>query len=205
MKRGFTLVEMLVVVGIIALLTGAMIGAYSKMTASAEKARCRELVQNTATALTAIFQERGVWPEILRKAATGKDAELDEKIGYALARQGHMSLSKDSGKKELAGYDRFGIVTPWAMTVIKARGKGVSLTTKIPGSQGTIRDHRLHFALDLDGDGIVEANVGGESVKLRATAAVWCCGKDGKQEAYTVGLKKDDVYSWSHGHTQNIE
>ncbi len=205
MKRGFTLIEMLVVIGIIALLTGGMLGAYSKMTASAEKARCRELVQNTATALTALFQEKGAWPKILAEA--GKtDGVLDERVGYALARGGYMSLSSDANKKALTGYDRFGLVTPWATTVIKARGTGASLATKIPGSQGTIEDHRLHFALDLDGDGIIEgALVGGESVDLRATAAVWCCGKDGKLEAYSLGLRKDDVYSWSHGQTQNVK
>ncbi len=202
MKKGFTLIEMLVVIGIVAVLTAAMIGAYSRMTASAEKARCRELVQNTATALTALFQREGAWPKALRTTG-GTDGELDEKAAYPLAKGGYMTLTTENGK--LAGYDKFGLVTPWATAVIKRRGQSASLGDKMPGG-GTIRDHRLHYALDLDGDGIIDgASVGGESVDIRATAAVWCCGKDGKIEAYATGLKRDDVHSWSYGQTQHVK
>ena len=71
-------------------------------------------------------------------------------------------------------------------------------------SGGTVDDHILRFAIDYDGDGIIEgANVGGETIDIRATAAVWCCGKDGKIEAYSQGLRRDDVYSWTKGQTQN--
>ena len=51
-KSGCTLVEMLVVIGIIAVLVGASIGGFSAMTKTAEKAKCQELVSNVATALT---------------------------------------------------------------------------------------------------------------------------------------------------------
>ncbi len=202
MKKGFTLIEMLVVIGIVAILAGAMIGAYSRMTASAEKARCRELVQNTATALTALFQREGAWPRALR--TVGKtEGELDERAAYPLAKGGYLSLTTEGDR--LGGYDRFGVVTPWATAVIKRRGASASLGDAVPGG-GTIRDHRLRFAIDLDGDGIIDgAAVGGESVPIRATAAVWCCGKDGKIEAYATGLKRDDVHSWSYGQTQNVK
>ena len=59
-RNAFTLVEMLVVIGIIAILTGASIGAFSKMTKTAERAKCQELVSNTATALTALYQQTGI-------------------------------------------------------------------------------------------------------------------------------------------------
>jgi prepilin-type N-terminal cleavage/methylation domain-containing protein len=65
MKKGFTLIEMLVVIGIIAVLVGASIGGFSAMTKSAENTKCQELVSNTATALTAMFQDTGVWPQRL--------------------------------------------------------------------------------------------------------------------------------------------
>ena len=156
MKKGFTLIEMLVVVGIIAILMGASIAGFSKMTKTAEKAKCQELVRNTATAMAAIFNRDGFWP------------------------------------------------TPWATAYIKSHGTGASLSSKI--GEYTIKDHILHFALDLDGDGIIEgANVGGESIDVRATAIVWCCGKDGKLEAYSAGLRKDDVYSFTFGQTQNVK
>jgi len=204
MKKGFTLVEMLVVIGIIAVLVGATISGYAKFSQTAEKTKCQELVSNTATALTALFQKEGVWPVALRKAAQG-EGKLDATAGAALA--GYLSLTtrRDAGRTVLDGVDRLGIVSPWAASVLKHRERGANESTIVP-SGGTIDDHILRFALDYDGDGIIEgANVGGEAVDIRATAAVWCCGKDGKIEAYSKGLRKDDVYSWTKGQTVNVK
>ncbi len=201
MKKGFTLVEMLVVLGIVAVLVGAGIGAYSGITKNAERKRCQELVSNTATALTALFQKTGSWPKALRTDGA-TDGRLNKDASLPLAKGGYMSFTLENG--QLAGNDRFGVVTPWATAFIKTHGASANLNNRV--GQGTIEDHILHYALDLDGDGIIEgASVGGESVNIRATAAVWCCGKDGKLEAYSLGMKKDDVYSWSYGQTQGVK
>ena len=219
MRTGFTLIEMLVVIGIITILIGASLGGYSAMTRSAEKAKCQELVANTATALTALFQQEGHWPKKLRENGSS-DGELNEDVAYALVAGStkYMSLSTKDGK--LSGLDRFGIVTPWATAALKSRGSSGSLSTKV--GSATVRDHILHFALDLDGDGIIEgANVGGKSVSIRATAAVWCCGKDGVISPYPYGSggsggkganagggssgKTDDVYSWAPGQTRSVK
>lgn len=198
-RNAFTLVEMLVVIGIIAILMGASIGAFSKMTKTAERAKCQELVSNTATALTALYQQAGIWPKVLR-ANGATDGQLDENAALALVN--YMSLSTDSNGK-LSGIDKFGIVTPWAVAHIKRRGNSASLSDKVAG--GTLQDHILHYAVDLDGDGIIPgANVGGETVDIRATVAVWCCGKDGVLETYSRGLRKDDCYSWTKGQTQGV-
>jgi prepilin-type N-terminal cleavage/methylation domain-containing protein len=200
-KKGFTLIEMLVVIGIIAVLMGAGVGVYSGAVKSAEKKRCQELVADTATALTALYQKNGAWPKALRKG-NAVDVELDADAALPLAKAGYMSLSMNNGK--LSGYDRFGVVSPWGAAHIKKRGVEASLSDKV--GIGSLQDHILHCALDLDGDGIIEgALVGGESVDIRATAAVWCCGKDGVIERYTAGLKKDDAYSWSVGQTQGVK
>jgi len=221
-RKGFTLIEMLVVIGIIAVLVGASIGGYSAMTKSAEKARCQELVSNVATALTALFQEEGSWPKTLAKEGS-TDGKLDEDVAKALVlkrRYGikYFSLTTDGNK--LGGHDRFGIVTPWAQTVIKAQGQSATKSSKV-GSK-TVDDHILHYALDLDGDGrITGANVGGRSVDVRATAIVWCCGKDGVIDPYPYGQgggnggkgstsrasggKTDDVYSWTPAQTRDVQ
>jgi len=202
-KKGFTLIEMLVVIGIIAVLMGAGAGAYSGIVKAAEKKRCQELVANTATALAALYQKNGAWPKALRRG-NATDVELDKDAALPLAKAGYMSLSMNDNKTQLAGYDRFGIVSPWGAAHIKKRGAAASLSDKIGGR--SLQDHILHCALDLDGDGIIEgALVGGESVDIRATAAVWCCGKDGVIERYSTGLKKDDAYSWSYGQTQGVK
>ena len=203
-RRGFTLIELLVVIGIIATLMGVMLASVSTFLKSAEKARCQELVANTATALTALYQKEGAWPRALIKGHNSNNM-LDEHAALPLAKGKYMTLTMNDSKTQLSGYDRFGVVSPWAFTVIKRHGTSSSLSTKVPGG-GTIQDHILRYALDLDGDGVIEgAPIGGETVDIRATAAVWCCGKDGKIEAYVTGLRKDDVYSWTVGQTREVQ
>ena len=203
-RRGFTLVEMLVVIGIIAMLMGVLLASVSTFLKTAEKARCQELVANTATALTALYQKEGAWPRALIRGHNGSHL-LDETAALPLAKGKYMTLTLNSSGTQLSGYDRFGVISPWAFTVIKNHGTSASLSTKVP-SGGTIQDHVLRYALDLDGDGVIEGvPVGGESIDIRATAVVWCCGKDGKFENYETGLKKDDVYSWTYGQTREVQ
>lgn len=209
-RKGFTLIELMVVIGIIAVLIGATVGSYSAMTKRAEKQKCQELVANVRTALTALFQEKGAWPKRLRDNA-GK--QLDAKTAYALVAGStqYLSLTKDSDAGKLVGLDRCGIVTPWATAALKQAGQKGSETTRV--GLRTVKDHILYYALDLNGDGVIK---GGEAPDIldnrsgiRATAAVWCIGKsggnDGKPWPYSKGQRKDDVYSWTDGQTKGID
>ncbi len=216
-RRAFTLIEMLVVIAIIAILIGASLGGYSSMTKSAERARCQELVSNAATALSAIFQNEGMWPRLLRENGV-TDGKLDQNVAITLVSNGRSYFSLTKNGTQLGGHDRFGILTPWGTAVMKSLGSSASLGSKV-GSK-TIEDHILHYAVDLDGDGkIIGANVGGVSVNVRATAIVWCGGKDGVIDPYPYagggsggkgqssqsGGKTDDVYSWTPAQTRNVE
>jgi len=204
-REGFTLVEMLVVIGIIALLIGASLTGFSKMTKSAERARARELVSNVNTALSALFQSEGCWPQ--RLLANGGTGTLDADTAYVLAKKGYMSLTMQNGK--LAGNDKFGIVTPWAIAVIK-RTPGATTSTKVGfdskrKTESTIADHVLHYAVDVNGDGITEIKQDdGNSLKVRATACVWCCDKGGYMG--TVNKNKSGsggIFSYSAGQIIN--
>ena len=214
MERGFTLIEMLVVLGIIAILVAASIGGYSKMTRSAERAKEQELVHDVATALTVLFQQEGIWPK--RLAENGAtDGKLDARTAYALVAgsRSYLSLTKDGNAKTLSGLDRFGIVTTWALATIKRLGNRADLSSPVAGTSRTVDDHILHYALDLDGDGIIEnASVGGAAVNVRATAIVWSCGRDGVISPYPYGGggsggngPTDDVWSWTPGMTRNVK
>ena len=211
MKKAFTLIEMLVVIGIIVILTGVSISGFSKMRASAEKARAQELVSQTATSLSAIFTADGVWPQVIREHSEG-DGLVDKKVAYQIAKRGMMSITYDADRKESTGLDRFGVVSPWATEALKKADKGASdslaVGTDKSGRQRTVKDHTLRFKVDLDGDGIIEnvavSGSGGSTIRVRATAAVWCAGKDGKLEDYRDGLRSDDVYSWTSGQTRGV-
>lgn len=200
MKKAFTLVEMLVVIGIISILTAASLVGYQKMLVSAEKTKTRELVSNTATAIAEIYQKNGSWPKSLRNAKQEDGVKvLDGKAAYALVKNGVMSLEVDSTKERTKGLDQFGILSPYAARVVKRLGSKATESTKI-GSDSTVADHRLRFEIDLDGDGIIEdVNVGGETLSVRANVMVWCCGRDGKILPFADGIKTDDVHSWQYG------
>lgn len=211
MRRGFTLIEMLVVIGIIAVLIGTSVGGYSAMTKAADKAKCQELVSNVATALTALYQQEGNWPKRLaRNGAT--DGRLDKDAALAFVSGGsskYLSLSVNEDRTKLVGHDRFGVLTPWGAAVVKALGDKATTGSSVSDTS-TVDDHILHYALDLDGDGmILGADVGGEPVDVRATAIVWCIGKKGgdkgKPWPYKKGLKNGDVYSWTPGQTQKVK
>lgn len=214
MRRGFTLIEMLVVIGILAILIGIGLNTFSSSTAKAQKARGQELVSNVATALEAIYQREGCWPR--RILANGNsDGLLDENVAYDLAKRGVITLTYDENSRKTTGLDRFGVVSPWALDAIKKAGTGASTGTRVPSGK-TVRDHILHYAVDDDGDGKVTASVGGNSVTIRGTVAVWCGGMDGEISPYKVGggasgqggggentsSKKSgslsDIYSWTY-------
>lgn len=212
MKKAFTLVEMLVVIGIISILLAASLAGFSKMRASAEKAKAQELVSQTATALSAIFTTEGVWPMVIREHSEG-DGLIDNKVAYQIAKRGLMSITHDGEKKTSTGLDRFGVVSPWATEAIKRAGSMGMSDMMVVGKDGngenrTVRDHTLRFKVDLDGDGIIEGvsvqGNGGESINVRAIVAVWCAGKDGRLEPYRSVGRSDDVYSWTPGQTRGI-
>lgn len=201
MKRGFTLIEMLVVIGIVAVLSAAGMAAYSGAIRSAQRTRATELVHDMQIALVRVLQKEDVWPPaILAEGAKG-DGQMTTQVGAALVKRGILSGSyredEVDGEKVLrmTGVDQFGILSPWAADVVKSRIKGGSLGegTRVP-SGGTLLDHRLRFAVDADYDGITEVKMNasdGGSVKVRASACVWCCGYDGRWNT------KDDVRSWA--------
>ena len=202
MKRGFTLVEMLIVIGIIAILTGAAMTGFRGAVEKAQAAKCQELVHNVSTALVKVFQDNGSWPSRIISAGQGS-GEMTAEIGGELARRKALSLNyrlvenEETGEKvyKLVGLDQCGVVSPWAAEVIKrkAANGNVSLNELVPGG-GTIRDHVLRFSIDDDEDGLVKVSYeGGKSVTVRASAAVWCCGRDGK-----FGTR-DDIKSWAKG------
>ncbi|MBQ3289057.1 MAG: type II secretion system protein [Kiritimatiellae bacterium] len=193
---GFTLIEMLVVMGILAILIGAGMTTFSSATKKAQQARAREVVSNVATALEAIYQRESSFPR--RVISNGsRDGEMTADVAYELAKRNAMTLTYDSSTKKTVGADRCGILTPWGQDTVKRKGnKGVSDGTAVP-SGGTIRDHRIHFAVDTEGLGYVNASVGGETLKIRASAVAWSCGRDGKIWKYSDGLKRDNCYSWS--------
>lgn len=213
-RKGFTLIEMLVVVGILMILVGTSIAAYSKMTMKADRERAQAIVTQARDALEALINdsENITWPTRLINAARGEGL-LDENAALSIAKYMSLTTSGSGDNVRLDGLDRFGVVTPWATAAIKRAGRSASSASAIKVGNHTVKEHTLHFALDLNGDGKLMNNeapvVGGESVPVRGAAAVWCVDKNGSNNGqpwkYSIGIRRNDIYSWSYGDTQEVQ
>ena len=202
LKRGFTIIEMLVVIGIIVVLSGAGLVGYSSAIRVAQRTKGNELVHDAQVALVQALQNENSWPMAILKEGASGDGKMTSEVGASLVKRGLFSGEYEEREDEngakiyrMTGLDKFGIVSPWAMAVIKQRINATSLgdNSRIP-SGGTLGDHRLRFAVDDDYDGLTKVNVshtGKGSATVRASACVWCCGYDGK-----FGTK-DDIFSWT--------
>lgn len=199
-KKGFTLIEMLVVIGIIGILSGALLMGYGSITKSAQRTRAQETVSNVATALNILLQRKGTWPAVIigKHGKDGSGMGCVEEVAKEFAKNSLLGISYDSDAGKLTGSDRCGIVDPWAVAVLK-RNKNGKATTKVP-SGGTVESHIIYYAIDEDMDGITEAQVcGSEKIRVRASAIAWCAGADGELgETYSKKSKanSDNVYSW---------
>lgn len=204
-QEGFTLIEMLVVLGIIAVLSGALFMGYGRVTKGAQRARAQETVSNVATALNMLLQKKGAWPSDYRNAlktyggqdGAGKGCVEDVAKVFAKYSLLGITYTGAASSPTLKGVDRCGVVDPWAAAVLKRRPEN-GASTPVP-SGGTVRDHIIYFAIDTDLDGITEAKVCGEAVKVRANAIAWCAGADGTLgAAYSKRDRNnaDNVYSW---------
>lgn len=211
-RAGLTMIELLVVIGVMMVLSAVLLAGISKVKKTAMNGKAQDLVSNAATAVIQVLNADRNWPGYLIKAASASDPMLDSDACQALIRHNVYSLSyvKDRTSDgddfyRLTGVDRCGIVDPWAAQMLKGLDPGVSgasvLSRKVPGG-GTVRDHVLRFAIDDDYDGICEARVGGTTLRIRASAVVWSCGQNGKFDDYSkIGRAEgtDDLYSWTPG------
>lgn len=191
-KSGFTLIELMVVIGIIAILSGALMMGFGRVTKTAQRAKAVEAVSEVAQAFSILRQHTGnAWPKVvLDNQGEGKGMVVD--VAKKFADYSLLGISKDSSGN-LIGISSCGVVDPWAEAVLKR--PGTSGSTKVP-SGGTVQDHIIYYAVDEDGDGITEASIGGQGVKVRAEAIAWCAGADGKLASYADRGRSDDVYSW---------
>lgn len=195
-KKGFTLIEILVVIGIIAVLSGALMMGFGRVTRSAQRAKATELVSQTAQALVVLRQKNGrTWPSVLVGNLGGGDGAGKGMVMEVAKKFGELNLLGIAMKNgNPIGISRFGVVDPWAEAVLK-RNASADLGAKVP-SGGTVQDHIIYFAVDKDSDGITEADVGGQHVLVRAEAIAWCAGADGVIAPYAQRGRSDDIYSW---------
>ncbi len=185
-RTGFTLVEMLLVIGILGILATTLVGSFSYVQKAARQSQAQTLASELATALSIYLQQERSWGDVLPDKS-----EMDEEACWVLQEKKLFDVTTyKSGGAEINNdsLDRYGLLDPYGRALLR-RNPGIS-------AEEVIR-HRLQIRLDDNYDGYVEAPDG---TKVRASVLVWSRGPDGKDDAEKGGrYPDDDRLSWSHG------
>jgi len=206
-NKGFTLVEMLVVIGIIGLLIGVLTTGFSYAQTLAWQSRSQELASNVATALSAYILKEGSWPdEILRS-----NGQVNNEVCKVLQEANRLDVT--TVKTDANGVsvinqnspERFGLFSPWGQRIIRKKPLMTASLGALPADAELVR-HILQFRIDINLDGKIDSSdaglgtIPGNGATIRASAIVWSCGPQGKADGETGAQNpQDNRQTWTAG------
>jgi prepilin-type N-terminal cleavage/methylation domain-containing protein len=194
---GFTLIEMLVVIGMLGLLAAALTASFSQVKKTARQAQAQSQVSEVATAFNLYLQQERQWPE-----AWETSDQMDPDVCAIFQAKKLLDLTTwatNGVTISKSSLDRFGMLDPWGRAALRKNPKIDSATAAIEG--GRLSDHLIQYRLDLNFDGYVDASEGSpKGAKIRASVLVWSRGPDGKDAAtQSKRYPDDDRLSWNYG------
>lgn len=163
--RGFTLIEMIVVVAIIALITAALAGAYGKVIQKSSKKNASETCVQLAQAWSVFHQRLRYWPtEVQSKKGR---FEMDYDFCELIGKNGFFDVSYRGSKtqKQIENDPvlEIGMLSP------------IGLKLYDEDSKSEAKKHLYQVCVDINEDGIIDSADGAPSgVKVRGEAIVWC-------------------------------
>jgi prepilin-type N-terminal cleavage/methylation domain-containing protein len=197
---GFTLVEMLMVIGIIGILAVTLVGSFSYLKTTAWQTRAQAQVSQLATALTVYLQNERSWPdELLNNDEFNPEvcAVLQQSKIVDVTTWTTLPTKTASGKISENSPDKHGLLDPWGRAIMRRNLKA---------QESEVKDHRLQYRLDKNFDGVVDASEGSpKGATVRAAVLVWSRGPDGFDDETGKNPKAkrrypyDDRLSWNYG------
>ena len=201
-RQGFTLVEMLVVIGILGILASATVMSLTHMKRAAMQSEAQKMVTETATAFNLLLQQERKWPTVIVDNSN-QQGGMNEDVCAVF--QSRKLLDVTTYKRGQVGsvinadsLDRFGLMDPFGQAGMKKMPKCRSAGTPVPGGYGTFDDHLIQYRVDRNYDGYVDSSEGApRGMRIRASVIVWSRGPDGKDDTHTSRYPLDDRLSWN--------
>jgi len=198
-SAGFTLVEMLVIIGIIGILASALVSGAGHMKRVAERTKAQRAVDDVKVALNLYLQSEREWHDILIDRL-----ETDYDVSKILARSKLLDLVVPDDPATSTSLDRFGFLDEWGRKALRRNPNITGATQR--GEDGiAISDHRIQFRLDANYDGYIDAGEGSPNgLRIRGSVIVWSRGPDGQDDFSSSNPKArqrypyDDIISWEH-------
>ncbi len=198
-SAGFTLVEMLVVIGILGIIASGLVSGVGHLKRVAERSRAQIAVNNTKVALTVYLQSEREWHRTMTERL-----EMDYDVSKILSRAKLLDLVIPDNPETSTSLDRFGLLDEWGRKALRRNPNITSDSQR--GEDGLpIRDRRIQFRLDLNYDGYVDASEGSPNgLRIRSSVVVWSRGPDGQDDFASSNPKAkekypfDDLISWEH-------
>lgn len=172
-RGGFTLMEMMVVISILAILAGGLIAGYGKAQKAAWTSRSQSLVAQTATAWNAYLLRYQTWPTTLKDAMEPTMCKI---IAGGDGGQRFMDLAYDGLKIASSGNNnvevRYGLLDAWGQMKAK-RGEAFSPD-----------QYQIQVRFDKNYDGVIDTSEGSPDKEIRASVIAWSWGHPDGQTGF---------------------
>lgn len=210
-RRNFTLVELLVVIGIIAILAGMLMAGIMYAPAKAQKAKAQAEITTLMNAIKQYESAYGVLP--IPSGALSKDGTLGEddyKLMIHILQADSEGLSSSADKEKVKKQN-------------KRSTKFLDIQGNEPGVFTDPWDEKYNVVFDADYDGKITIDkddtvklIPGVNIQLkdnkytyRFSVIIWCKGNDRKSSSTASNkVNEDNVYSfpttWSSDTGHNI-